>query len=337
MKMKGLLGLILVLLIALASGCAENEEALKAAEVYTKAIQAMEEANSFEFDMEMAQVTQFPPSVIEEGGPDKMEVQTTGSGRAVQDPMAMEMTMIINMPGMADIPEAAVLGEMEMQMYMVGNEMYMIDSMSGVWLKMDMSDLGMDLEELAGLGQAETDPMYLLTLLGEEGAAEATLETDGDHYVIIVDDAEGQVMQKLIDEFVQEQLGDSILDMQMALEEDLDDLDLQAELEELYNNISFSDMYFKVWIEQETFFTTKVEMSMKMAMTFEGETMETETSSVTTYRNFGSFDSITVPDEVKNNALSFEEYMESMLMDFDFDFDELDPQELEALEELLGQ
>lgn len=300
--MRVLLVAVLVVLLALVSGCGNSSEALKAADVYAKAMEAMQNVNAYGFDMEMTQIMSMPESAE---GLERMEIQTQGTGRALQNPMALEMTLTMNMPGLADMPQP--FGDIEMQMYMADNQMYMFNSMSGVWMRQDLGEMGLDMDELSGLSQAQTDPMYLLTMFGSDGAAQASMVTEGQNYIISLDDPEGEVMQRIMREYVVEELSDTLAQLQA-----------DAGIEELFNNMTFSNLTYKIWVDQRTFYTTRLEMSYSMAITLEGETMVTEQDMVMIFKDFGTFDSITVPDDVKNNAVTLEEFMESMFMNLDF-------------------
>ncbi|EEG76260.1 DUF6612 family protein [Dethiobacter alkaliphilus] len=301
---KSRLGLpiVLVLLMGLIAGCSGTEEALKAAEIYAKSIEAMSEVNSYEFDIEMFQVMEMPESVQEPDMPDKLEIQTRGTGRAVMDPVAMEMTLSMHMPFLVNFPEAAEFGDLEMQMYMVENQMYIYDSMSGIWMSQDLGDYGLELEDLMEFSMDDTDPMQLLTMLGDDGAAAASLKTvDNKYYLITLEDAEGEVMQRIIDEYIKDELADSLAEF-----------DIEAAFEELFDMATFADIRYKIWIDMESYYTTKAEMSFSIVINIEGETIKTTQTALMAFKDFNTFDSITVPDKVKDNAVPLVELFEFM-------------------------
>lgn len=199
--------------------------------------------------------------------------------------------MAIKLPGFSDIEG---LGDMETRMYLADNHLYIYEPMFEQWIVQDMIEAGLDLEQLTGVNQAGSDPMYYIRLLGEDGAAEASLRKEGNHQIITLTDKDGIMLDKLTIEA-------------MSQLETLLGMPLDGEMQSLFGDISFSDLTFEMWVDEETYYTTKIIMSYKMNMSMEGETITTEQTAIIRYTEFGTFSEIVVPDDVKAGAVSMDE------------------------------
>lgn len=288
--MKNRISLILlVLVLVLVSGCSGGEEALKATDVYAKSVAAMEAANAYAFDMEMNQVTHF--SALEDIFPGGMETRATAHGRAIQKPLAMEMTVTMEMPE---------VGDMEMVMYLVDGRMYMSNSMEEGWISLDMSELIGGMEQVAGMNQVGDDPLQLFKMLGEDGAAEATMETEGNQYVLTLNDPDGSAAKRMLEEVIKNDLGEAAGV-------------LTADMEQILAGLSMENLFYRLRIDKDSFYPMEIETSYKLSMEIEGGTMSMETGIRMLLKDFGAFAVITVPEEVKNNAIDLDEFLKSMV------------------------
>lgn len=288
MKNRILLILLMSVLV-LVSGCSGSEKAIQATDVYTKSVAAMEAANAYAFEMEMNQVTHF--SALEELFPDGMETRATAHGKAIQTPLAMEMTANMEMPE---------VGNMVMTVYLVDGRMYMSNSMEEGWISLDMSELFDGMEEIAAMNQVGDDPLQLFKMLGEDGAAEATMETDGNQYVLTLNDPDGSAAMRMLGDVIKNDL-----DGAMGV--------LGTDMEQLMAGINMENLFYRLRVEKDTFYPTEIETSYKMSMEIEGGTMSMENYTRMQLKDFGSFGVITVPDEIKNSAIDFGEFLKSMM------------------------
>lgn len=297
--MKGrilLITVLIIVMVAVIAGC-NNDSGIDPAELYEKSVKAVEEANSYEFEMNVNQIMIFPEEIPLGNGEvtDRMETQAKGTGKALIDPLEMEMVMEMNIPAMAGMPEAEGLGEMEIKLYMVDDMVYMTDPMFGDWIMIDMNAMGMGMEQLEGLDKSSNDPLYFLEMLGEEGAANASIESDAQHYIMSITDEEGTLIKNIMDEVVNQLFGD------------IPDPAMQDELSEIFEGMDISEIEYKVWVDKETYLTTKTYMAFSMSMTIEGETLMMEQEAESVYANYGTIDSINIPDEVKESAVNMED------------------------------
>ncbi|MGI6097930.1 MAG: DUF6612 family protein [Dethiobacteria bacterium] len=299
MKIRFSLILALIFLVVLLPvGCREESDAMQAADVYTKSQEAMQEVSAYSFELEMNQVMHFPEPLALGGEEmtDTLETQITNRGRATQDPLAIEMTMKVDIPFLGTLLE---MGEMEMRFYLTENEMYTYEPIQDLWIRQSLTDLGPGMEQMKEFSQAAGEPMYLFNLLGEDGAGKATLEKEDEYYVLTLTDDDGTLMKKLLEE-ITTQLGNVFSGPT-----------LQSDVEEALKNLEFSDLDYRIWINKETYLTDKTYLSYALSMTLEGETMGLSQTATATF-DYEDFDSITIPDEVVNSAVTLEELLENM-------------------------
>lgn len=304
MKTKFVLVLVILFIGALLiTGCTSEGEALDAANIYSKSLEAVQEANSYAFEIDMTQIMHFSePIPLAEGiTADKMETQSKMTGRATENPLVLEMLIEIYMPALAEIPEAVEFAEMELEMYMAEDQVYMYTPMFGGWIRQDLSEYGLGMDQLEGLGQAANDPMYLLNLLGKEGAEKALLETDNVNYIIIFEDDDGTLMENMLEE------------IRGVYSNDMFDPSMQVEIEEALENMEFCKLNYEIWIDKETFLPTKSHIGYILTMTIEGETTVTEQTIKAKYKDYGTFESIKIPEEVRSSALTMEELTQDIL------------------------
>lgn len=163
----------------------------------------------------------------------------------------------------------------------------------------------MEMTELAELSQATNDPLYLFNLLGDKGAAKASLTTEGQQYILFLTDDDGTLMNKLMDEIVGK-FGGELLDPTA-----------QAEMEEALNNLGFSSIEYKMWIDQDSYLATEIYLAFDLTMTVEKETLSFKQVSTGRYKDYGSFDTITVPEEIKSNAINIRDFLQDMTNDLE--------------------
>ncbi len=233
-----LLSLALVLAFALL-GCAEEEETLTSEQidqVWTGAMSALAEAETYEFDMAASMTME----VFGGTEPGTMSLSADGTGVIDRVNREMQMTMDMTM-------SASEEGEQEMSMetYIVDEWVYMKMSIPEVgeqWMKTkltpEMWQTQQQIEQTMELLQTATEVKFL--------GSEAVDGVQCYVFDIIPD------VGKLV-EYLSEQQG-----MQGV---DLEDIE---NLEELFENMSIST---KAWIAEDSLFLTKSTANMLMDMT----------------------------------------------------------------------
>jgi hypothetical protein len=80
-------------------------------------------------------------------------------------------------------------------------------------------------------------------------------------------------------------------------------LDETPGLEEALDSMTFNELSYTINIDKETFLPTTFEMLVDMSMDVEGETLTIKQDATGSYTKINGVDSITVPEDVKTNAI----------------------------------
>jgi len=160
---------------------------------------------------------------------------------------------------------------------MTNDAFYMFEGNSEQWMKMPL-----DMAEMMGTAEQST-PADQLQML-EEYIDEFTFEQDDESYILTMN-ASGDKFTNLIQEQVQEALKG------------------MGEAEELDMDYTINSLEYLIHIDKKSYQTTKVDMVMDMAITMDGETVTMVQDLKSTYSNFNEVDTITIPQEVIDNAV----------------------------------
>lgn len=256
---------MLLVLALLVSGC--GVDGLSSEEVYTKALEAISNIDSYTFTMEYDQSISIP-------GVMDMQSQVSATGQAIEEPPAMNMDMVVEAEGMV----------FYMSSYLVDDVMYLyMDEFGWVW---------MSVEEELGLAQTFQDPADFMKLLKEVGMEKIEFSRDGNYYILDLFDESGTFMDAMMEE-VMAQGG---LDMFGG-----------AEVQELFRDMEFSDIRYKLAVDTETFLPAEVWLSYTATINFMNEEMIMEQDVHMTMDNYGTIDEIVVPQEVIDAAVHIEQ------------------------------
>ncbi|KPH75168.1 MULTISPECIES: DUF6612 family protein [Bacillaceae] len=243
-------------------------------EIYNKALEAAEEMNSAEVDIEMKQEMTVPQEE------DTMVMESQMSGAIITEPLAMHQkgTTSISMGEEMDEPM-----EMEQELYFVDNEMYSYDSITEEWLKMDDSTIPMDFintEQMDTSDQLNMFKDYVDNLKYEE--------TD-EAYIFQFSPNQDEVKnltEDLLKEIIPEELTSQI----------------GEEVTEVLENTEINDLEVEISINKDSYQIEKYHVDMDMKMTVEGEEMNIKQNVNTVYRNINTIEHIEIPKEVKESA-----------------------------------
>lgn len=250
--------------------CGSGDET--ADEIYTNAIEAVEEMKSAEVEMEMKQE-------MDVAG-EAMVMESKMAGSMIMDPLAMHQK------GTSSITMGEETMDMEQEIYLVDNEMYNYESMSGQWIKMGESTL--PLEQLTGNQMDTKEQLDMLKDYVDDLKLE---ETDGA-YVLTFSPDEDRVKE----------LGEELL--QEALPAELTS-QLGEEISDILSNTQIHQLFVEMKINKDSYQIESYDMDMEMSMAMEGEEMNLKQNAITTYKNINTVDSIEVPEEVKESAVEF--------------------------------
>lgn len=260
--------IMLVMVTCLVSGCQMG--APDPAAVLVNTLEAVNDADSYEFEMEI-----FQEMRGDEDG--DLKTDTITRGQVILDPMSMKMDMQTTAAGM----------EMEMTMYLVDETMYMSVPFMG-WVS-----VGVDDPEGHLLEQSYEDPLEYVEKLRELDPDGVTLEEDGDNYVLVYKDEAGE-LANLLQEEMDEQLGFGVLDSAEAPE-------VEGE------GTEFSDVVFSLVVDRQTYLPVEHSLSFALNMDLMGDEVGMDQEIKVKFLDFGTVDEIEVPDEAREEAVPFDE------------------------------
>src|SRR5690625_2749324 len=213
----------------------EQEEELTADEVYEKALEASEKMESAEVKMDMQQQ-------IEAGdGSGSMTTDSNFDTEMTMDPLAMHMEGVTKMEmegGDEDMPE------MDMEIYMVEEAMYLYREQIGDWIKMEGASMDAT-EEVAGQEpdqsqQLEMDKDYMDDMDVEEN----------DEAFMLKLDADGEKFNDLMKEMIEENMPEELLEQ------------MGEEGQEALDNMTINGMSMEYTIDKETYDINSMKMDM---------------------------------------------------------------------------
>jgi len=281
--------LLLVLALVVTAGCIGGVDA---EEVREDALDAMDSAETYDFEMEM-DVT------MGDDMPGELSISMDGEGSVDEAEERMEMFVTTGMLG---------IFEMDQDVYVVDDAMYMRMDMGGMEGMDDVDGAEEDLEEWLKI---EGEPMvsemwdsysyaeqYQEMLEISEVSYEDDAEVDGeDAYVITLEPDPEEY-----DELAQKQMGS--MDMfDGMMEEDME------EMEELFGEVTTEEISASYWISQETDYIlrSQSEATVTMPMGMNGEEVTTTMEADIRMFNHGEDVDIQLPEGAED-AVPFDEF-----------------------------
>lgn len=243
-------------------------------EIYNKALEAAEEMNSAEVDIEMKQEMSVPQEE------DAMVMESQMSGAIITEPLAMHQkgTTSISMGEEMDEPM-----EMEQELYFVDNEIYSYDSITEEWLKMDDSTIPMDFintEQMDTSDQLNMFKDYVDNLKYEE-TDEAYIFQFSPNQEEVKTLAE-DLLEGIMPEELTSQLGEEVTDV--------------------LENTEMNHLEVEMFIRKDSYQIEKYHVDMDMTMSLEGEEINIKQNMSTVYHNINTIDHIEIPEEIKESA-----------------------------------
>lgn len=264
----------------------ENESDMSAEEVYTKALEASEDMESAEVTMNMNQ--QMDP----EGEEGSVETDSNFDMQMTMEPLAMYMdgttTMKMDGADAEDMPDM----DMDMEIYMVDDGMYMYSDQIGTWMKMDGASMDM-VEEMAG---QQPDPSEQLKMI-KDYTDDLSFEQSDDEFILKLD-ADGEKFNDFFHDMIEENLSSDMLEQ------------MGEDQQDIFDDMNINSMSLELGVDKETFDMNTYNVDMDMTMEVEGQTLNIAQTMESEYSNFNNVDPIEVPDDVKDEAIDQDEMME---------------------------
>lgn len=254
----------------------ENESEMTAEEVYQKALDASEKMESAEVKMDMQQQINVGDDA------DAMNTDSNFDTKMTMDPLAMHMKGVTKMEmegAEEDMPE------MDMEIYMVDDAMYLYSEQIGNWIKMEGASMDA-IEEMAG---QQPDPSEQLEMV-KDYTDDMSFEQDDEAFILKLD-ADGEKFNDLMQQIIEENIPEEMLE-QMGDEE-----------QEVLDNMKINSMSMEYTIDKETYDINSLKMDMDMTMEAEGEELNIVQNVKADYSNINGVDPIEVPDDVKDEAI----------------------------------
>lgn len=239
-------------------------------EVFAKTTEASEEINSLHADMVTSQMM-----TVESAG---MEIETVSdiSMDMTIEPMAFYQTGETKM----NSEEMEGMPPMAMEMYYTEEGMYMYEPTMDTWMKMPAAEM----EQLQTMIDQQTaDPSKQMEEL-EAFKDDFSFEQTADEYVLKLN-ASGEEYQELINEQMEQMLGQMDMEVQNVLE-----------------GMTINEVAYEIFIDKETFLPSTMNIDMDLDMEIEGESMNIQSDIQSEYSKYDEIDAITVPAEVVEQA-----------------------------------
>lgn len=251
--------------------CGENAE-----KVFNNALEASENMESAEVSIKLDQEL----SMGDEG---KITITSDMEGSVINDPIAMHqkgiMSMSMDIPGMgSEVPL-----DMETEIYLVEDEMYMYESLTGEWIKADSSMIPIDT-----VTANQPDVSQQLNMMEKYVKDFEFEQLDSEYVFKLTADGEGfkDLSQEMLDEYLPEELTAEL-----------------GDLTQLFEDMEIKNLYIEMVIDKETYDLKRYNVDMDMSMTVEGETVDIVQHVKSEYKNINTIDSIEVPQDVKDAAV----------------------------------
>ena len=255
-----------------------NTSDLTLEQVFEKTIERQQEMKSVKADMQISQ---------------EMETSMGDESFAMTSTSEMTMETTVNpiqlyAEGTTAMVDAESGEEMKMplKMYMTEKDgFYIYEETMGGWFKMPSEQY----EAILGqAGMMQNDAAEQLRQL-EQFVKDFTFEQTDDNFILTLN-AEGDKFMNFLLEQIQSTLGETPEELTTGLE-----------------GTKIENAKYVLTIDKETFDLTNMVMDMAMTMDVEDMTMKIDQSSTIDYYDFNSIDSITIPQDVLDNAqeLSF--------------------------------
>ena len=251
----------------------KEESNLTVQQVFDKAIERQNSINSVHAVVDMNQVME-------------MNVE----GQTIHFTTASNLTMDVNQSPIAMYTKGTVgmnmvdekMMEVPLEMYMTEKDgFYMLNGKTNEWLKLPAEQYD---QMLAQTG-AQADAAQQLEQL-KQFVDDFTFEQDNNDYKLTLT-IEGEKFK----EFIMAQMGTSLGEtMEMSGNE--------------LTNMTFEDSKYDIVIAKDTFDTKEIDMDLTILMDVEGQQTKIENDANVVYSQFDKVERITIPNEVKNKAIS---------------------------------
>ncbi|MFD2045402.1 DUF6612 family protein [Ornithinibacillus salinisoli] len=251
-----------------------------AQEVYKNAMESADKMESAEFVITMNQEMVLPDNT-------EMVMESEMNGSMTVDPVAMYQKGNVSVTMQGDSMDNMFPMDMDTEIYLVDNEMYVYESMMGQWVKMDTSMVPSELMDSATSQQLDVSAQFEML---EQYVDDLDFEeTDSEYIYKLSADSEGfkEFTEEMIHEYMPEELT----------------AQLDGTISEVLENMEIDYLNVEMVLDKKTYDLRHYNMDMSMKMNVEGEEISIVQQIDTDYKNINSTSPITVPQEVMDAAV----------------------------------
>lgn len=265
------LAILAVGLVACGDG---NSKDASVEDIFNNALEASNKMESAEFTLDMEQEVEVPSVDM------KMDIKMNMDGSMIVDPLAMHQKgkVSIAMPGMGLGDEPM---EMDMELYLKDDEMYMYEGLMGTWTKAPSTEL----EALQGQTPDVSEQMEMYKEYVEDFSVE---ESDGNYVLKLSADGEGfkELTKTLMEETMSQDITSELGDISQFLD-----------------NMEIKTMDIEMVIDKDTYDVLSQSLDMSITIDVEGEVLNLAQKMSMEFSNLNGVDSIEVPQEAIDAAL----------------------------------
>ncbi|MBP1971443.1 hypothetical protein J2Z83_003582 [Virgibacillus natechei] len=253
----------------------EEESELTARDVYSKALESSEEMESAEVTMNMKQ------QIESEADSTALDMESNFDMQMTMDPLAVYQKGSTKMM----IDGEAGMPEMEIEMYMIDDGIYLYSDQLGNWVKMDNASM----DAVNAMAGEQPDPSEQLKML-EEYMDDLSFEQSDNEFILKLN-ADGEKFNDLVQDMMEDSLPPEMMDA------------MGEEDQEIMENLTMNSVSYEIFIDKESFDMNAFNMDMDMTMEAEGEALHIVQNMESDYSNINNVDLIEVPEDVKDSAV----------------------------------
>ncbi|RXJ02489.1 hypothetical protein DS745_06480 [Anaerobacillus alkaliphilus] len=261
LKRLKVLGAAIAFLLVL-SACSEEAATnlTDAEEVLKRSLEVMETLESYSMTMESDQTMTINDT-------EKVTMKMMIDADMTLEPLAFHQKLSME----SDIE---MMGKYETEMYLVGEQVFMFEPMMNQWMELPMDLVG----DIGALSEMQLSPDQQLLML-RSFVDQIDLSEKGNEYVLKLT-GEGTEFMELAQFFG----GGSELE----------------EMFELFTQFDLNKVDYEITIDKDTFYQTKLTMTMDLTMAMEGEKVHTVQTMKATIHGYNEVGEIVLPAEVLN-------------------------------------
>ncbi|MCT8140461.1 hypothetical protein H1D32_23980 [Anaerobacillus sp. CMMVII] len=233
-----------------------------AEEILKQSLEAMEGLNSYSMKMETEQTMTIN------------DMETINLTMGIDADMTLEPMAFYQKLSMESDME--MMGKYETEMYLVGDQIFMFEPMMNEWMELPLELVG----DIGALSEMQISPDQQLLLL-RSFLDDIELSENGNEYVLKLT-GEGSEFMEIAQFF-----GGAGNELEAMFE--------------LFSELQLNKIEYEIFIDKETLYQTKLNMTMDLTMEMEGEKIHTFQSIRATISGYNEIGEIKLPDEVVVN------------------------------------